>query len=58
MAIAFIHIIPEATTNYYLYVLDLQSQDLLQKEGPNDRVFDLDHGVAIEKVSIHEYTQS
>lgn len=57
LAIAFVHIIPEAATNYYLYVLDLQSQALAQKEKPDLRVFDLDHGVAIEKITVHEYTQ-
>ena len=57
LAIAFVHIIPEAATNYYLYVLEMQSKALQEKEKPFNRVFDLDHGVAVEKITVHEYTQ-
>jgi hypothetical protein len=57
LAIAFVHIIPEAATNYYLHVLDNQSNRLIQQESKRTRIFELDHGVAVEKISVHEYTQ-
>lgn len=55
LAIAFVHIIPETASSYYMYALRQQSEKYNHEHHPTQRIFRLENGVAKELITQREY---
>lgn len=56
LAIAFVHIIPETASSYYMYALRQQSEKYNQEHANSTkRIFRLENGVAKELTTQREY---